>query len=381
MLFNVNLPVQIISGEKCILDNYEKFAQMGKKTLIVTGRSSAKRSGALDDVLKALEKADAEYSIFDGIEPNPLAATCFEAGKKAKAIGAEYIIGIGGGSVLDASRAVSCYAASDFKSPEDIFEDNSCNLPLITVSTTAGTGSEVDGASVLTDCNGIKRTINAPNLFARYCFADYCYTCSNVYAGTVSTALDALCHALEDWFSTCATEPACIAAARAVELVYPWLKSMARGEFDPVNKVMRRELYYGSLWAGIAITMVGTGFPHTMGYPLTEVGHLPHGIACAVFEMDFLRMALPHVERVQQNRLLSIIGSMDELEKVVNTLTVNDIAVNAEMVERMADRAVNSRNGQRMPGGLTMGGARNIAKKFFREDQAEAYSGGWLFAK
>lgn len=382
MLFNINLPVQIISGENCILNNYEKFAVLGEKALIVTGKSSAKKSGALDDVVAALGKSDIEYRIFDKIEPNPLTSTCFKGGAAAKEFGADFIIGIGGGSALDAARAISCYAASDFWDSEDIFLDFSKNLPLITIGTTAGTGSEVDGASVLTTKNGEKCVINAHNLFAKYCFADYRYTCSNSYAGTVSTALDALCHALENWFSTTATEPACVAAARSVELIYPWLKKLADGYFEPRDMVMRQELYYGSLWAGVAITMVGTGFPHMMGYSLTETGHLTHGIACAVFEADFVKLVLPHIPENQRRKFLSIIGSVEEMEAVISKLTVNNITVNEKLMEQMAARAINSNNGKRTPGGLTLEQAREIVKKtFYKEDQAESYKGGWQLSK
>ena len=378
MLFNINLPVQIISGENCVLNNYEKFTALGKKALIITGKSSAKKSGALNDVIEAFGKAGIEYRVFDKIEPNPLTSTCFEGGKVAKEFDADFIIGIGGGSSLDAARAISCYATSDFTDSEDIFLDFSNNLPLVTISTTAGTGSEVDGASVLTTRSGEKKVINAPNLFAKYCFADYRYTCSNSYTGTVSTALDALCHAVENWFSVTTTEPACVAAARSVELIYPWLKKLAGGYFDPKDMTMRKELYYGSLWSGVAITMVGTGFPHIMGYSLTETGHLTHGIACAVFEAAFVKLALPNMPEDQQRKFLSIVGSLDELETVISKLTVNNITVNRELMEQMAVRAANSNNGKRTPGGLTLEQAREVIKKtLYKEGQAEPYIGGW----
>ena len=200
MLFNINLPVEIISGEKCVTKNYDKFARMGKKAFLVTGKNSARKSGALGDVLTAFQKANVECMIFDEIEPNPMLSTCFKGGRKAKEYGADFVVGIGGGSSLDAAKAISCFAASGFEVPEMIFADCSRNIPSVTIGTTTGTGSEVNGAAVLTDDkSGEKRTINAVNLFARYCFVDYRYTYSNSYLGTVSTGLDALCHAIEDW--------------------------------------------------------------------------------------------------------------------------------------------------------------------------------------
>lgn len=380
MLFNINLPVEIISGEKCVTKNYDKFARMGKKAFLVTGKNSARKSGALGDVLTAFQRANVECMIFDEIEPNPMLSTCFKGGRKAKEYGADFIVGIGGGSSLDAAKAISCFAASDFEVPEMIFADCNRNIPSVTIGTTAGTGSEVNGAAVLTDDkSGEKRTINAFNLFARYCFVDYRYTYSNSYLGTVSTGLDALCHAIEDWFSSAATETACTAGRRATELVYPWLKDMSRGVFDPQNRDMRRDMYYGSLWAGIAITMMGTGFPHTMGYPLTEIGNIPHGVACAIFEREFLRVSLPHADERQKNMLLNIIGSLEEFGKVIDRLTVNDLMVNNEMAELMARRGVESINGRRTLGGLSEDEAISIVRSsVIGEKQEELLKGGWL---
>lgn len=379
MLFNINFPVQVMSGKNCVKENYQRFSALGKKALLVTGRSSAKKSGALDDVISTLNKAGVEYAIFDKVEPNPMLSTCYEGGKRAKEFGADFIIAIGGGSSLDAARAISCFAASGFERADMIYTDQSRNLPLVTISTTAGTGSEVDGASVLTDDATMeKRTINASNLVARYCFADYRYTFSNGYTGTVSTGLDALCHALENWFCVGMTEPSSVVCRRAVELVYPWLKKLSTGWFRPHDEAMRQDLYYGSLWAGIGITMVGTGFPHVMGYPLTEKGRLPHGVACAVFEKAFLRLAWPSAPQEQKEKLLAIIGSLDEFDAVIDRLTMNDISVSGEMAEHMARRAVNSPNGMRMLGGLTMDTARKTAGEFYKEKQKELYTGGWL---
>ena len=154
---------------------------------------------------------------------------------------------------------------------------------------------------------------------------------------------------------------------------------MFRGVFDPQNRDMRRDMYYGSLWAGIAITMVGTGFPHTMGYPLTEIGHIPHGVACAIFEREFLRVSLPHADERQKNMLLNIIGSLEEFGKVIDRLTVNDLIVNNEMADLMVRRGVESINGRRTLGGLSEDEATSIVRSSIREEkQEELLKGGWL---
>ena len=107
MDFNICMPVRIIGGENCVLKNSREFSKYGKKCLIVTSKSSAKKSGALDDVIFVLNKEGIEYRIFDEITENPLVSAVIKAGEKARGFGAEFIVGIGGGSPLEIGRA-SC---------------------------------------------------------------------------------------------------------------------------------------------------------------------------------------------------------------------------------------------------------------------------------
>ena len=103
MDFNLSLPVKVISGRDCVLKNSEKLCSFGKSCLIVTGGKSAVLSGALEDVKIALEKENIGYTVYNKIGPNPLLNLCFEGGKLARETKADFIIGIGGGSPLDAA--------------------------------------------------------------------------------------------------------------------------------------------------------------------------------------------------------------------------------------------------------------------------------------
>ena len=101
------MPVKIISGKDCVLKKGSCIKKYGKKCLIVTGKHSAEKSGALFDVKKLLESNCIEYRIFDKIEPNPETLTCKEAGECAREYGADFIFGVGGGSVLVAPETRS----------------------------------------------------------------------------------------------------------------------------------------------------------------------------------------------------------------------------------------------------------------------------------
>ena len=121
MDFNLSIPVKVISGENCVKENSGLFAPFGKRCLIVTGKHSAKMSGALDDVTAALEENAIAYEIYDGMGENPLLFSCHEAGKTANAFSADFIVGIGGGSALDGAKAAAVYATNPTFSFKDIY--------------------------------------------------------------------------------------------------------------------------------------------------------------------------------------------------------------------------------------------------------------------
>ena len=387
MDFSFYIPTRIIGGAGCVRDNSRVFREMGRRALIITGASSAKKSGALDDVSDVLDNSKIEYKVFDEIKENPLLSAVARAGKAARDFKAEYIIAIGGGSVLDATRAASVFATNDIDPWEDIYKGAySTHLPFVCIGTTAGTGSEVDNISVLTtDATGRKKGIKKDFLFAEYTFCDWRYTVSMSLRQTVSTALDALCHCFESWFNTTATEPVVAAARRGSELIYPWLRKIALEgveSFDPENEDMRRDLYHGSLWGGIAIAHAGTGFPHPAGYELTEKGGVPHGIACAVFETAFLQHTIPHLSVRDTEMLYNIIGDVDGIKNVIAILCENDIALSQGMCEAVAARAAGSANMAKTLGGYTEEKiVQETQKLFLARDTKDDFCGEWKYGQ
>ena len=381
--FNLYVPVNAVGGKDVVREKGSLMAPLGKKALIVTGRHSAKLSGALDDVTAALDANGQSYVIFDEISENPLVSICARAGAVARSEGCDFIIGIGGGSSLDGARAASIFAANDYADPMDVYKlEFTKTLPLVTVGTSAGTGSEVDAASVMTaDVTGIKKSVSSPLLFAKIAYCDPKYTQSMSLRQTVSTGLDALCHSIECWLSTNATEPSRMFSRRGVELVYPRLKQIASGDFDLADEQLREDLYHGSLWGGLAITGPGTGFPHAAGYKLTETGALPHGVACAVFEDAFIRHSLPAAMPEAQKQLLDIIDSLDELSAVLSVLCDNDIKISPETAEEICRRTLASGNARRTLGGLTEDDIKKYVTPFVNAGQTEPVAGCWKYGR
>ena len=174
MDFNFHMPVHVVSGEGAVARNSTLLRTLGRRCLIITGGSSAKRSGALADVTAALDLWEIGWAVYDAVGPNPLVSACHEAGVVARSVRAEFIIGIGGGSPLDAAKAAAIFAANEELAPMDIFQREGANppLPLALVGTTAGTGSEVSPVAVLTiDESGRKKSISGADCYARIAFA------------------------------------------------------------------------------------------------------------------------------------------------------------------------------------------------------------------
>ena len=290
--FSFYMPVNILGGKNSLQNNKNIFLSSGKKCLIVTGASSAKKSGALDELINIFNELKIEYTVFDEITENPLTKTCCDGGKVAREFQADFVVGIGGGSPLDASKAVCVYATNPHIINDDIYTAEVQNepLPLIVIGTTSGTGSEVSGVSVLTRENGRKQSISGKNYYAKFALADAKYTYSVPYRTTVSTALDALAHAVESMFSPRADFLTQQFALISIKMIYPILKNLYETKDLPTEQE-RDTLYFASLYAGFALNKGGTGFPHGMGYALTEDYNVPHGIACAVFLPQYLTEA------------------------------------------------------------------------------------------
>lgn len=331
------LPTRVYFGEGALLNN-KKAIVLGKHAMIVTGKNSAKASGALADVTAVLEEFGISYTIFDEIRENPPLMTCFEGGKLAAGAGADFVIGIGGGSPLDAAKAIAAFAANQGIEPMDIYDEQkrqNPTLPLVAIPTTAGTGSEVNYYSVLTLPDGErKKTFKANDAWPKVAFVDPRYTCSLSHGSTVSCALDAFAHALESYLSpksTIFSEQAALFAAKEL-----WdVLSQAPASFTPE---MREQLIAAATAAGMAISVTGTGFPHPMGYSITLLDGIPHGKACAVFAGDYIE----YNEKTEAGkaRIAAFAAHIGTTPKLMKALLPGLANVDLSFTEEEIDRRV-----------------------------------------
>ncbi len=284
------MPTRVITGAHVVKENAVALL-LGRHALIVTGKNSAKKSGALADVTEVLAAHGVGYTLFDKITENPQIVTCHEGGCVAREAGADFVIGIGGGSALDAAKAIAGFAVCPHTAPEDIYEDVPADgmLPIVAIPTTAGTGSEANPYAVLTLVDGLeKKTFKpTPGGYPRVSFVDPRYTYSLNEAYTVSTALDAFCHAIESYLSPRGNAVSDMFSLFAGQHIWDVLLLGADGEGEKdeggFTPRQRERLSLAALAAGEAINITGTGFPHPLGYSITLSEGIPHGRACAVF--------------------------------------------------------------------------------------------------
>lgn len=367
---SVNSPM-IVKGKNSVKENYALLHQFGKKCLIVTGGKSAVLSGALDDMIFALEKAQIEYKVYNKIGPNPRLDHCHEGGKIAREFEADFIVGIGGGSPLDAAKAVAVYATNESFGMYDIYsvapEDRNRALPLVFIGTTAGTGSEVGKVSVLTDPEtGRKKSISPLDCMGALTFVDSTYTHSMPYDVTVSTALDALSHALEGYMSVKCSEIPTESAEIAIKQIFEGLIYLYNEKALPDEK-LRETLYEGSLNAGITLSWCGTAFPHPMGYILTENYGIPHGKACSAFLDEFIDRADIHCKE-KCDRILNIISlTKAEFKDIISALTdLPEIKMSEEEILNYCSRFDTvPANFKFSPGSFTKEDAIEVLKRKF----------------
>ncbi len=376
MDFSTHKAVKIVTGENCVTENAALFAELGKRALVVSGRRSADLCGAMDDVAAALASVGATYVRFNRIPENPPAPLCHEGGELARREGCDFIVAIGGGSALDAAKAIAAYATNPDCGIMDLFDDakrTADGLPILAIPTTAGTGSEVNRYSVITiDGGRIKKTFKAASAYAKYAFVSPKYTASLDENYTVSTALDALAHAIESYLSpksTDASEEAALYAAREIWDVL-FNKRYGEGDLDAggYTKSQRERLQNAACAAGIAIDYTGTGFPHPLGYSLTLTRGIPHGRACAVFEGAYIQYnMLTAVGDKKIRALADRLGTTPEdmIRRIPEMSGLLDLEINAEEREEFIDRVAGAGNYANSPYVITRGEMSDIYSRIF----------------
>ena len=344
MKFQYHMPTKVIIGDRCIAENAGLFKNCGKHALIVTGAQSAKKCGALGDVINVLEANRQDYDIFDKVTSNPTVDCVYDGAALARTSEADFVIAIGGGSPMDAAKVIAMLARQ-IMPRKKLFagEYTDSVLPMIHVPTTAGTGSEVTPYAILTnDELKTKKSIASPALFPKFAFLDARYLTSLSQAMAAGTALDALSHAIEGMLTVRASTMSDFIAAESIRLVSTCFEPLAD---DTLEHTHRQRLLYASMLAGIVIANTGTTALHAMGYSLTYFKGIDHGRANGLLMGAFINFMHQHVpEKVKQILSLMNLKSVDAFSTHINRMLKHKETLDQSDIETYADIAVKAKN-------------------------------------
>ncbi len=295
MKFDFLCPTFIRFGNGVLETTGQEACKIGRKVLLVTGKSSSKKSGGLKRVEELLEKEGLQVVLYDQVEQNPSVETVEAGAGVARQAGCDLIVALGGGSPLDAAKGIAVLAAQGGGLDDYFGTDRASQaLPVIAIPTTAGTASEVTRYAVITDWKSRqKRTVASFLICPRIAIVDPLLTVTMPKQITANTGMDALSHAVEGYLSLKSQPITDLLAIESIRLVANYLP---RAVGQPEDLEAREKVMYASLLAGLVINQTRTGIIHGLGYELTLNYQIPHGLANALLMpqvMEFNRISCP----------------------------------------------------------------------------------------
>ncbi|MCI1305100.1 MAG: iron-containing alcohol dehydrogenase [Lachnospiraceae bacterium] len=281
MNFSYFLPVNIVFGAGKIKQAGTLAKQYGRKALIVTGRSSAKKSGVYDKVNDSLEQAGLQTVLFDRVSQNPLTTTAVEGAEMAKMEGCDVIVAIGGGSIMDAAKGIAFMAINDGDINDYLYNRKQSDeaLPLILIPTTCGTGSEGNGFAVLTNPDtGDKKSLRCPAIVAKASIVDPECMMTMPKKILASVGFDALCHCIEAYTANNAQPFTDALALYAIPLILENLPNLYHGK-ESMDAWSRMSI--ASTIGGMVINTAGVTLAHAMEHPVSGLKNVVHGMGLA----------------------------------------------------------------------------------------------------
>jgi alcohol dehydrogenase YqhD (iron-dependent ADH family) len=365
--FDFRLPTKIHFGPGKINDIGKFLKPVGKKPLIVTGKSSMRKLGVLDRVSDLLKKAGMQPAIFEGIEPNPRHTTCDKAASLARENGCDFIIGLGGGSSMDAAKGIAITAKTGhsvwdyvYTGPEKPQRKIEEALPIVCIPTVAATGSEADAGGIISNWETHEKTgIWGPVLFPRASIVDpeLTVTCPPDY--TADGGVDIIAHVMESYFTS--TSESYLQDRFTESIVKTVMKYLPRAIKDGADIEARTHLSWSSSLAlsGLINSGRGGSFPlHAMEHVVSGHYDISHGRGLALLLpalMDYTVSARPekYVEmgenifglRLQNEDTshaakISIDAMKGWLASIGRLLTFTDLGIDDSRFEAMADDLV-----------------------------------------
>ncbi|MGN1136148.1 MAG: iron-containing alcohol dehydrogenase [Oscillospiraceae bacterium] len=372
MDFQYNLPVNLYFGRGKADKAGEIAAVYGKKALVVTGTGSTKRSGLLDRVVNSLKSAGIEAVVFDKVTQNPLTTTVYEGVALAKEGGCDMILGVGGGSIMDAAKSIAFCCVNEGDVSDYIFgkKQGKGALPIILIPTTCGTGSEGNQIAVLTN----PETKDKKALYTMQIMPSASVVDPNVMTTMPkhvlsSVGFDAFTHALEAYTSKKANSLTDAQALLAIRLITENLPKLMQN-YDDTEAWESVSL--AATLGGMVIGAAGVSAAHGMEHPASGLKNIVHGRGLAALTPPIVERLAPALPK-KFAEVSKLLGGKDEkdcadgirrfLKAIELEVKLGDLGITADDVEWMTENCMK----------ISIGNLKNAPVTFSREEVAEIY--------
>ncbi len=300
----------LFTGPDSSLELCRAIAQLGMRKVLIVTDEVLVNIGLIDGIVKELESAGMEYVIYDGILPDPTYDQVEKGLQILQNNQCEAILAIGGGSPIDASKAIAARATNDkpLTKMAGLFKLRRAPMPFFAIPTTAGTGSEVTIVSVVSDPETHQKTpIIDPKLVPMMAALDGKLMLGLPPAVTAATGMDALTHAIESYISvnaTAETEAYSIAATRLI------MENLEVAVKDGSNLEARQNMAMASYYAGLAFTKASVGYVHAIAHNFGAKYSTPHGLANSI--------VLPHILDFSKDQIVERLAELAEVSGLKN---------------------------------------------------------------
>ncbi|MDL2217811.1 iron-containing alcohol dehydrogenase [Christensenellaceae bacterium OttesenSCG-928-M15] len=302
----------------------------GKRAMVVVGGGSMKRFGFLDKTVGYLKEAGMAVQLFENVEPDPSVETVMKGAKAMRDFEPDWIVSIGGGSPIDAAKAMWAF----YEYPDTTFEqlitpfsfpELRTKAKFVAIPSTSGTATEVTAFSVITDYSkGIKYPLADYNITPDVAILDSSIAETMPKTLTAHTGMDALTHAIEAYVSTLHSPFTDPYALTAIKMVFEHLLASYEGDAGA-----REQMHYAQCMAGMAFSNALLGIVHSMAHKTGaafSTGHIPHGCANAIY--------LPYVIQYNEPQARSRYA---EIARFIGLTGGDDAALTKKLIEKIQD--------------------------------------------
>jgi len=359
--YSYSMSTRVETGNGIAKQTGKLIKELGATRVLIVTDKGVRAANLLEGIEKSLSSENLDYDIYDEVEPNPSVETIYKGTEYIMQHKSDVVLAVGGGSSIDAAKAIAVMATNSgsILDYEGVGKIKIPPVPIIAIPTTAGTGSEVTNATVVTNKDtSFKFGVISPYLFPSLAILDPALTLHLPQGLTAATGMDALTHAIESYTSK-ATNP--VSEAFSIKAIRIIGENLTKSYFVGTDIDSREQMLVASMMAGAAFAQSRLGNVHAISHTLGGIFNIPHGIANAAllpFVMKFNLQACP--ERYKDIAValghdvsgLSIIQAAEkaivsviEMNQAMNIpLNIKDLGVSLDLLPKLVNDAMRSGN-------------------------------------